>query len=1081
LFSIVRRLVNFCWFIFKWGLLAGLFGAVIAVACLYHQVDEQIRRWVEDKLTQCYPGLKVTVRFAELVEGQGVEIRGLSILEPGAEGPRAELLHVEEVFVACPANLTELISGRLEIHRIVVRRPTLRVTRRPDGTWSVEKLLPRGVIGSRRPPLAIEDGTIEIFDPIKNPSGNLTLRNVNLASTPVEDAGNSQPGTGLRRLQGTFSGDFLRQVTIDGWIDPKGPRWAVQGSVEGLEISPEMREALPADLAPQPTALRSLRGLAKLSFRASGDLAAKSSCRLEVSGQLTRGRIDEAWLPQPLTGLSAAFRADNEGFAIENLVAYSGSSTLLVKEFSAHGFDLQGPVRLDAEVRQLELSQGLRAVLPEPLRDQWDKYAPAGPVHADVKLTYDGQTWKRRVAVEALDVSLAYYRFPYRLRNTTGSLVWHDDVVSVDLTGYSGNRPVSIRAEVLHPFSEPTLWLTAQCQNLPLDDKLLDALAAVPGKAHDVVSSLNPRGTADFFWRVAREQPGGPLKKHLLIRLNGCSMKYEEFRYPLSNITGTLEMNGTAGMHDDWWDFYDLIGANDTGRVQCHGHFGPTQHGTELLLRLSGQDVPLEQELRDALPHAKMRELWNDLRLRGMIDLDDVEIRLLAGQERPTVTFRATPQPGTTSIESVRFPYRLDDLRGTLVYRDGEVTIEGFRGRHDNVSLSATLECRFFSDGGWHLRAGGLSVDRFRLDREVVSALPDRLKRLVEELKPSGPINLSGTVDMAAGGRPGDPITSQWDLDVILWQGSVDFGVRLENLNGALKLVGAYDGRDFHSLAELDLDSLTWKDVQFTQVQGPLWVDDQQVLAGALVHPPGGHPRRPITAQLCGGTLRGSGSITLGATPRYRLQAVLTQADLARCAQDLMDGRQDLRGKVFAEIDLGGTGRSLNGMRAGGVIRLRDADIYELPLMIALLKILSIRDPNRTAFSTADIDFWIEGGHIYLTDIVIQGDAMRLDGSGLMEFDSSIRLTFRALLGPREWQLPPFMTRWLGEASEEILVIHVGGTLGNPERSPEPFPRVNEALRRIQVEMQRTAGLPPLVPRAQERFFDARRRPRIRK
>ncbi|KKK56735.1 hypothetical protein LCGC14_3061560 [marine sediment metagenome] len=80
-------------------------------------------------------------------------------------------------------------------------------------------------------------------------------------------------------------------------------------------------------------------------------------------------------------------------------------------------------------------------------------------------------------------------------------------------------------------------------------------------------------------------------------------------------------------------------------------------------------------------------------------------------------------------------------------------------------------------------------------------------------------------------------------------------------------------------------------------------------------------------------------------------------------------GRQNLRGKIMATVDLRGSGRSINALAGQGNIRLRKADIYELPLMISLLKILSIRQPDATAFSKSDIDFRIEGNHIYFDRI----------------------------------------------------------------------------------------------------------------
>ena len=47
-------------------------------------------------------------------------------------------------------------------------------------------------------------------------------------------------------------------------------------------------------------------------------------------------------------------------------------------------------------------------------------------------------------------------------------------------------------------------------------------------------------------------------------------------------------------------------------------------------------------------------------------------------------------------------------------------------------------------------------------------------------------------------------------------------------------------------------------------------------------------------------------------------------------------------------------------------MRLRDADIYELSVVVALLKILRVKAPDRNAFSTSLVDFRIEGPRAYL-------------------------------------------------------------------------------------------------------------------
>ena len=137
-----KRLINFCWFWFKWGLIACVIGAALLVPYFYHRMDEEIRRRVEELLAKQYPGLQVKIHSAVLMKGEGIALRGLSIIDPAAEGPGAELLSYDECFLACPTDLSDLCSGQLKPTRVIIRRPTLRMTRRPDGTWSAARLLP---------------------------------------------------------------------------------------------------------------------------------------------------------------------------------------------------------------------------------------------------------------------------------------------------------------------------------------------------------------------------------------------------------------------------------------------------------------------------------------------------------------------------------------------------------------------------------------------------------------------------------------------------------------------------------------------------------------------------------------------------------------------------------------------------------------------------------------------------------------------------------------------------------------------------------------------------------------------------
>lgn len=1029
---------------------------------LHRRVDEEIRRSIESRLAQHYaqhqPDLQVTVRSAELVRGKGILVRGLKVRELGIEGPAGELLHLEEMFLTCGTEIDELLKGEPEVTEVVLRRPTLRVARRADGSWSAARLLPLPRSGRRSPEVRVEGGTIEIVDP---PCAPLVLRDVTctLAATadpsPADpghpDAGPTRPNPHLRKFSATFAADKLRQVQVSGLVDPHRPQWSIGGSVEGLDISPELCEVLPAELGAKLASLGSLRGQGTLDFRASYDPDAESPFQFHVAGKLTQARLDDPRLPHSVTDIRADFACDNRGWEVRDLFARSGQSELQLS-CRCDGYGAKSPLRLKASVHDLDLDPKYVDLLPEVLQTQWYRYLPSGRIHADVDLSFDGASWHPDVTIQCLSVAFSYEKFPYRLEGSRGTIQLRNDVLTAQLTGYTGSQPIRVEVEVHRPFSGSYGWLKARGDDIPLDEKLL---AALPKPTRAVVRSLEPRGTIHFAGRLWRDQPDEPLHRHLVVDLNRCGVRYEGFPYPIGNVRGTLEML------DDQWTFRDLTGTNDTGQLTCEGSLVPTPQGNHLSLRLTGTNVPMEEELRNALGPAVQRA-WNDFKPQGRVDLEEAKIDFLPGQEKFNVELRVRPRSENASISPVYFPYRLEKLRGLLWYRNGEVTLEEFYGEHGNARLWAAGKGTFQPDGSWRFQFDGLRADRLRMDRELAQALPERLKKAVAELNFEGPFYLGGALALARGGQPDDPITSAWDLEIGFDRASIDFGVRLENMYGTLRLVGGHDGQRLAARGELSVESVNYKDFQLTHVTGPVWIDDRQVLFGSWVDRPApgrtlpdrsGVQRAPraITGQLFGGTVVADGWVTLGGTPRFGLDATLSQGDLARLAREVLPGRQDLQGDILASVELRGTGRSLNLLGGRGKIQTRRANVYELPLMAALVKLVRIRQPDKSAFGNSDIDFRIEGSHIYFDRITFSGEPISLAGNGEMNFQGDIRLTLHTMVGRGEPKLP-VVQQILGGASQQILLVHVGGTLQNPETSKQALPGLNQALQQLQGE-----------------------------
>ena len=217
----------------------------------------------------------------------------------------------------------------------------------------------------------------------------------------------------------------------------------------------------------------------------------------------------------------------------------------------------------------------------------------------------------------------------------------------------------------------------------------------------------------------------------------------------------------------------------------------------------------------------------------------------------------------------------------------------------------------------------------------------------------------------------------------------------LENIFGSVTLAGGCDGRSCCSHGELAIESLTYKDRQIIRLMGPLWVDDEWALfargrscddarSWRLKGPPPERPRS-LTASIYRGAAYGDAWVELGAQPLYGARITLVDGQLDALGPGRPSRPAELKGRATAVLEVQGAGRTCNGLAGSGFVQLRDANIYELPVMVSMLKLLSIRTPDQNAFSKSDINFRIQGEHVYFDRIDFTGDAISLSGQGRNE------------------------------------------------------------------------------------------------
>jgi len=1040
-FPIFAFCVNSCWRLFKAAILVALAAGVGAAIYYVQHLNDEIRARVLARIQGHYTHLKIEIRSAQLISGEGLLIRGVTISDPVAVEEARILFQCDEVLLACNTDLADLASGEPEFQRITVRRPQLFARVTAEGGWNLAKLAPAPQCGKRKVPIEIEGGVVEILDPQRSPAARFTFRDLQAVMTP--QAVSDYLAEPAWEARGRLRGDHLQQIEFSGRMEPFGTAAALSGSVSDLNFNPEFTAALPGNLAELLKQLNPLSGMVNLSYEASYTAGAPRPWNFEVVGKLANGRISDPRFHKILSDVTADFRADPTGLMITDLLAQNGDTQLKLAA-ERRGYDAKAPMTIALEAKNLVIGREWESSLPVNFRDAFQKFAPAGIIDVVGQLEFDGVRWKPSGRVRCVNVSFTYHKFPYRLDRTTGVMELRDQTLTANLIATADGRPIQITGEIQNPGNNFTGRIQLSGKQLVMDQSML---AALPEKPREVVNSLHLAGAFNFQFLIQRDRPDEP-KPHLrlLVELTGCTARYEKFPYPLAEVYGTVEML------DQQWSFRDLRGQNDTGRVTLEGSLFAVENGTELRLTFTGTEIPLEQELCDALPE-RARNFWRHLKPQGSLDLKSATVRYLSAEKKTEIQITAVPLGDTVTIEPDFFPLRLEKVKGLLKYRSGRIEFENMTAEQERLPVAASGYCEYDEQGAWHARFDKLIAERVHPERQTIqTALPAKLRKLAQAMRLTGALQIDGTLDVWGNlERPQSPVVA-WDWNVDVRDASISNGVTLEHVDGAIRLTGQTDGARLRAQGELNLDSLVYKELQFTQIRGPFWIDESQAIFGSqAAQQKTNQPPRHLSAKCYGGAGLADIGIIFDDTPRYTILTRIDDADLAQFGRDQMPGKQALRGKVQIGMELRGTNAGTHTLAGRGQIHLHDADIYELPVMVAMLKLLSAREPDRSAFDVGDIQFRIEGEHIYFDSIELSGNAISLLGTGEMNLQREMKLVFAAVAGRSEWQLPVFKSM-LGSASQQFMEIHVGGSLADPEISRESFPGLKQTLDQLQAE-----------------------------
>ncbi|MCA9147986.1 MAG: hypothetical protein KDA92_01740 [Planctomycetales bacterium] len=1054
--SKTRRLFGHAWSVICWIVLSGLTAAGVAALYYYHRADDELRLFVESKLQESYPHLTVRLGAAHIVQGEGVRLDQISFAHPSGNSaaPRAELAYADAITIDCTTNLAELAQGHFEVRHVRAIGLHLYPTRDTTGRWSLESLVPRQLPpcrGTKLPTIEVERAKLLIRDERDAAGRMLQLDDLNLR-VRFKRLSKPQPGQ-LPELLITFDAatraPMCRAISLEGVARTTDGAWTVRGNLDGANWSPDVLRQLPDWLAERAARAEPLHGTVAAAFQVSSK-SRQHGIEYSIDGHLIDGTWQDPQWPQVVSDIQCDFLVDTKHIDVPKLTAQIGSATLAA-QLKIAGHSLSDPFHANARFGHFPVTPELIRKLPPAARDAWEKLQAVGRLSGDLEVDFDGNDLAYSAELACHDFALRHYKFPYPVTNCNGTVTIVAEDLNFHLQGLAGKTPVKLHGQLHRPGPNFTGWWEVKTLGLkPIDDPLI---AALPPRVSDFVESLQPRGNIGCWMRYERQDPTQRPQPQIVMAIENGWINYEQFPYPLNNVSGRIESV------DGHWKFMDLVGENDSALVRCHGTWNTLDPVSPLELFFEADHLSLDTELRHALPPGA-QEAWRQLRPQGQ--LNQVAVRFFKTKDlsRPQIDVDVDHRESTArrelseslQLNPVAFPLRLSNARLEAHYRNDAVRVRGFTCEHGPIRIRSNGTFDLLPTGGWQMNLTDFSADNLDLRQSVLDALPPRLARSLRQLQVNGTFALGGAFHVGQPAKD-EELSSSWLLRLDAEHASLNCGLPVENIFGQVSLDGGSQGNRYWNHGDMQLDSLMCQRVQVTQVTGPCWVDNQRALFGQRV--PARHGKgasAPIVGTVYQGKISAQAEVLLDRDTSFSIQSNVTNADLSLLARDWKLGQGSLSGQAMLELFLSGNAHGRQSLKGNGTSQLRNANLYELPLILALWGRLSSNRPTASTITNSDMAFTVRDGYVYFDRFDLSGDAITLKGIGEMGLNREINLDFYTIMG-REQLWSPLVRPFLGEASRQFLQIHVDGTLSDPRTTPEVLPGINETLQRLFPEM----------------------------
>ena len=967
------------------------------------------------------------------------------------------ILEIYKAFVQMPVSLTELATANPQPESLEIKRAKLRLVRYSDGRFNIEPLLkqlqqmnPSGSIL----PVRLIDSTVEFEDRLHGQSYTLQKASLKLEPTQIKSRS-------VAKISLSCSGEFVEDFRATFYFDPGNGEWIVDLNRVQVDVSPKILTCLPPSIT-AALPIQNIQGQLQLAGRVYGGSDLLENMPIfDVHGSVRNLSVNSNELPVGVRSVNAQFRINQHGISVDRATGHVDEGQFELS-YQQTGLLDRSDWRVSGYCQNIRLRPEMLNLFPKFGPKFCREYSPQGIFDLQFELDSSGH---KQVHADLLEMSFDYCRFPYRLTNCKGQFDWRGESCQFKVISRNGPQQVNLVGHV----NNPGPLATYQCDiatitDFPIDEKLMRAIDAYPSMA-PIVRAFNATGRIRCQGRIEKTNPNNPLAdKRFDIELTNATTRHNHFSYPIHEVAGTIQMRNSD------FHFDNITGRNHNSRVTCDGIWNQNDG---LNLRFICQDVKLDTQLRAALPQ-NIQQIWDGFQPTGTVASTRVDLLLPPGAAEVDVRIDARLTAGiepnsqsNVKVEPTWFPYELCELSGRVRIGQGRVQLEKIRGKHGRAWLSADGDGKY-DDQRWAVRLHNILTGALPVDEELISALPISLAESIRQLEYRGLISVSGETTLSgqhsdypqpefaqvayatpASNPAFDPnFKMSWDVRFDMEQAEILLGLPVKNIFGQLSVQGQYFREQTECKGEIALDSLTLYGIQVTHINGPFWIDNQRVLSGAYtsqIDPD--DQQRSLVGNVFGGQIRFDSHLRYSEDMPFRIDATLANSQLKDVAAEVAPQFQEMSGKGFASFQMIGNCIDWNSLYGLGTVQLRDAKIYQLPVVLSLLKILRVKEVTTNAFDTSNINFQLRGDRINLQRIELIGDAISLIGNGKLNLNREIDLNFYSVVGRNDYI--PLLSEIVELGAQQIMWINIRGPLENPQTYQNFLPYLNESIKQL--------------------------------